>query len=66
MTDLDELTKTITKLETLDEHRAQLVQYRDRQIREALTSGATWVQLQAITGLSVRGLQLATKRGTDG
>ena len=65
MTDLDELTKTITKLETLDKHRAQLVQYRDRQIREALTSGATWVQLQAITGLSVRGLQLATKRGTD-
>ena len=64
MTDLDELTKTIAKLETLDKHRAQLVQYRDRQIREALALGATWVQLQAITGLSVRGLQLATKRGT--
>jgi len=64
MTDLDELAKTIAKLETLDKHRAQLVQYRDRQIREALTSGATWVQLQALTGLSVRGLQLATKRGT--
>jgi len=64
MTDLDELAKTIAKLETLDKHRAQLVQYRDRQIREALTSGATWVQLQAITQLSVRGLQLATKRGT--
>jgi len=64
MTDLDELAKTIAKLETLDKHRAQLVQYRDRQIREALALGATWVQLQAITGLSVRGLQLATKRGT--
>ena len=63
MTDLDELAKTIAKLETLDKHRAQLVQYRDRQIREALALGATWVQLQAITGLSVRGLQLATKRG---
>ena len=62
MTDLDELSKTISKLETLDKHRAQLVQYRDRQIREALTSGATWVQLQAVTGLSVRGLQLAIKR----
>ena len=64
MTDLDELTKTITKLETLDKHRAQLVQYRDRQIREALALGTTWWHLQAVTGLSVRGLQLATKRGT--
>jgi site-specific recombinase XerC len=65
VTDLDELTKTISKLETLDTHRKQLIQYRDRQIREALAGGTTWVRLQELTGLSVRGLQLATKRGTD-
>lgn len=59
---MDELRRTVERLTTLDERRAGLVQYRDRQILEALNAGATWARLQEVTGLSPRGLQLAIRR----
>lgn len=62
MADLTELQKTVKRLADSDERRASLVQYRDRQIVEALAAGATWVDVQKATGLSPRGLQLAIKR----
>lgn len=62
MADLTELGRTVRRLRDADERRALLVEYRDRQIVEALAGGATWVELQRATGLSPRGLQLAIKR----
>lgn len=60
--DLTELRRTVERLTEADERRANLVEYRDRQIVEALDAGATWAQVQAATGLSPRGLALAVKR----
>ncbi|KEP75878.1 hypothetical protein HR12_21030 [Microbacterium sp. SUBG005] len=60
--DLPELRRTVERLTAADERRANLVEYRDRQIVEALDGGATWKHLQTITGLSPRGLALAVKR----
>lgn len=57
-----ELTLTVAKITAARALDASRVQYRDRQIREALAQGATWAQLQRITGLSPRGLALAIKR----
>lgn len=57
-----ELTLTVGKIDAARKLDASRVQYRDRQIREALAQGATWKQLQEITGLSPRGLALAIKR----
>lgn len=54
--------RTVDRLSALDERRASLVQYRDRQIVEALAGGATWAQVQQVTGLSPRGVQLAIAR----
>lgn len=63
MTDeMNELRRTVEKLAEVNELRASRIQYRDRQIIAALTAGATWAQLQAVTGLSPRGLALAIKR----
>lgn len=62
MTSLEELKATSDKLAAVDERRANLIEYRDRQITQALADGATWVTVQKITGLSPRGLQLAIKR----
>jgi hypothetical protein len=53
---------TVAKLAGVNERRASLIEYRDRQIVEALAGGATWVEVQKITGLSPRGLALAIKR----
>ena len=58
-----ELGKTVVKLAGVNEHRANLIQYRDRQIVAALAAGATWVQVQEFAGLSSRGLLLAVNRG---
>lgn len=62
MVDLTELTSTARRLAEADARRANLVEYRDRQIVEVLASGATWAEVQAATGLSPRGVQLAIKR----
>lgn len=66
LTPEEELQATVTKLAALNKQRANLIEYRDRQIAETLAAGATWVQVQKITGLSVRGLSLAVKRASDG
>lgn len=57
-----ELRLTVQKLAAVNLRRENLIQYRDRQIVAALEAGATWVDLQELTGLSVRGLALAIKR----
>lgn len=59
---MDELRRTVERLTALDERRAGLVEYRDRQIVEALAAGTTWATLQDVTRLSSRGLQLAIRR----
>ena len=60
--DLTELRETIERLAAVDNQRASLLQSRDRQIVDALESGATWKQVQNVTGLSPRGLAMAVKR----
>ena len=60
--ELIELCRTVEKLAELNALRASRIEYRDRQIMEALAAGATWAQLQQATGLSPRGLALAIKR----
>lgn len=60
--EMNELRATVEKLAAVNERRANLIQYRDRQIAEAIKAGATWAQVQALTGLSPRGLALALER----
>lgn len=60
-----ELRLTVQKLQAVNQRRDNLIQYRDRQIVAALAAGATWSALQALTGLSVRGLALAIKRAHE-
>jgi hypothetical protein len=62
MADLTELQRTAKRLADADERRASLVEYRDRQIVDALADGAKWTEIQDVTGLSPRGVQLAVKR----
>lgn len=57
-----ELRATVEKLAVVNQRRANLIEYRDRQIHDAIQAGATWAQMQEITGLSPRGLALALKR----
>lgn len=57
-----ELQRTLDKLTAAEDHRASLIEYRDRQLTELRASGATWQQLQDFTGLSPRGLKLALDR----
>lgn len=59
---MQELSLTVAKLAAVNEHRASLIQYRDRQIVAALRGGAKWVEIQDVTGLSPRGVALAVKR----
>lgn len=59
---LTELRKTLTKLTATETRRAELIEYRDRQLADLRKAGATWQTLQDFTGLSVRGLQLALER----
>jgi ribosomal protein S18 len=59
---MDELRRTVEKLAEVNALRASRIAYRDRQILEAIAGGATWVQVQQVTGLSPRGLALAIKR----
>lgn len=63
MADLDELAETIQKLALTDERRSNLTEYRDRQMADAKAAGVTWAKLQEVTGLSLRGAQLAVERG---
>lgn len=66
MTDsMAELTATVTKLTAVNERRGNLIAYRDRQIVAALDAGATWAEVQRVTGLSLRGLALARKRAVS-
>lgn len=57
-----ELQATLTKLATVNQRRANLIEYRNRQLREAIEAGHTWTEIQRMTGLSRRGLALALKR----
>ena len=59
----EELKNTLIKLAAATEDRKTLIQYRDRQICELLAGGMTWVAMQQLSGLSVRGVALAVKRG---
>jgi hypothetical protein len=59
---MDELRRTVERLSALDARRASLGEYRDRQIVESLAAGATWAQVQEVTGLSPRGVQMAIRR----
>lgn len=63
MADLDELAKTIQKLALTDERRRNLTEYRNRQMAAAKEAGVTWAKLQDVTGMSLRGAQLAVDRG---
>lgn len=60
--DLEELAKTVQKLALTDERRTNLAQYRDRQMADAKAAGVTWDRLREVTGLSLRGAQLAVSR----
>lgn len=60
--DVTELRATVDKLAAVNERRANLIQYRDRQIAETIAAGATWAQVQQVTGLSPRGLAMALRR----
>lgn len=62
MAEIEELRKTVAKLNDVDTHRAELVQYRDRQMRELKEAGTTWEALKEATGLSLRGAQLSVDR----
>lgn len=62
VTETDELTKTVAKLRNLDERRAGLIRYRDEQMLAAKNAGASWATLQALTGLSMRGVQISLRR----
>ncbi|RFA16380.1 hypothetical protein B7R22_02515 [Subtercola boreus] len=59
---LDELEEAVASLRVVTEERERLIRRRDELIRAALKGGATWVQIQGVTGLSPRGLSLAIKR----
>ncbi|WP_142206731.1 hypothetical protein [Subtercola boreus] len=58
----DELGKAVAALRGVTEQRERLIGRRDELIRAALKGGATWVQIQHVTGLSPRGLSLAINR----
>ena len=60
--ELIELRRTVEKLAETNALRASRIQYRDHQLLEAATAGATWSRLQEVTGLSPRGLALALAR----
>ncbi|HWU31044.1 MAG TPA: hypothetical protein VN041_18330 [Microbacterium sp.] len=61
--ELAELKATVAKLEAVEARRANLIEYRDRQLLAmAEQRRLTWVQMQKIAGLSPRGLQLALER----
>lgn len=53
---------TLAKLATVNERRANLIEYRNRQLREGAAEGITWDQMLKLTGLSRRGLSMALKR----
>ncbi|MEB0286175.1 hypothetical protein QN355_06380 [Cryobacterium sp. 10S3] len=59
---MKELKSTVARLATVDERRAALIEYRDRQVADILAAGHTWLEVQAVTGLSARGLKLAVDR----
>ncbi|RFA13246.1 hypothetical protein B7R21_08490 [Subtercola boreus] len=58
----DELEKAVAALRSVTEEREILIRRRDELIRASLKGGATWVQVQNVTGLSPRGLSLAINR----
>lgn len=57
-----ELAATAAKVAESKALLASRIEYRDRQIRQAIGQGATWAQVQRVTGLSPRGLALALNR----
>lgn len=59
---LDDLQAVTAKLRAHDERRVNLLHSRDALVRQALAAGATWATVQAITGLTPRGVSLAVKR----
>lgn len=58
-----ELAATTKKMHEAEALLASRREYRDRQLLAIVgTEGVTWRSLQAITGLSPRGLQMALER----
>lgn len=51
-----------SELDAVDQEMREARADRDRQIVEALANGATWAQVQEVTGLSLRGVQLSIAR----
>lgn len=59
---LDDLAEATTALRRLRERVSKQVEYRDEQVRNALAAGATWRQVQAVSGLTPHAIDLARKR----
>lgn len=66
MDEIAELRRTIEKLAAVNERRASLIQYRDRQMVQALAAGSTWADVQRVAGIGPRGVALAIKRTAAG
>ena len=62
MTAIQDLKANAEKLTIVTERRANLIQYRSRIIVAALSEGCTWGEVRDVTGLSLRGVQLAIAR----
>lgn len=58
-----ELRAASDALRRLDARRQGQMQYRDDLVRRAIASGVTWARVQDATGLTVRGVQQALRRG---
>jgi len=61
--ELNELRRTVESLAESDALSKGRRECRARQILEAIAAGATWAEVQEVTGLSPRGLALAISRG---
>lgn len=60
--ELDRVREAQHVLDTIDAERAAALGVRDARIGEALDAGHTWVEVQAVSGLSIRGFRLAVGR----
>lgn len=61
--DLEGLAEIIRELAATDARRAELVAARDARMASAKADGVTWLRLQQVSGLSLRGAQLSVDRG---
>lgn len=68
MATIDELNLNTAKIRKAEAHRANLIEYRDKLMSELKhpdddTKPASWTELRAATGLSLRGAQIGVERG---